>query len=454
MTPRILLCAPASGTGKTTLTCALLRAMQRRGCKLAACKSGPDYIDPMFHEKVLGMPSTNLDLFFFSPATTRALLHRVSREADLTVIEGAMGYFDGIAMTEKASAYDLAVATETPAVLVLDGKGSALSLAAAVRGFTAFRSPNALRGVILNRVKPSLAARLGEMLQAETGLKLYGCLPEVPGSGFESRHLGLVTAGEIDNLQQKIDRLADAAEAYLDLDGLLALAQSAPEITDRLTLPEAGAPVRVAVARDEAFCFYYESSLDILRALGAELLSFSPLTDATLPEGAAALYLGGGYPELHGKDLAENTEMREAIRAAVLDGMPTVAECGGFLYLHRTLQEQGGHPWLMAGVVDAEGIPTGKLSHFGYVTLKAKTDSLLFRAGEEMPAHEFHYWDSTAPGSAFAAQKPLTSRGWETGYAAGTLYAGFPHFHFAAKPAAAARFLDAARHYAQKEGQV
>ena len=448
MTPRILFCAPSSGTGKTTLTCAVLRAMQRRGLRLAACKSGPDYIDPMFHQKVLGAKTTNLDLFFFSPETTRALLRQVGEGADLTIIEGAMGYFDGIAMTDHASAYDLAVQTETPAVLLLDGKGSALSLAATLRGFTSFRSPDMLRGVILNRVKPAVAARLGKMLEEETGLQYLGCLPEVEGCGFESRHLGLVTAGEIGDLQGKIDRLADAAAESIDLDGLLALAAQAPEISDTLNLPPAPkTKVKIALARDEAFCFYYESSLDILRALGAEIVEFSPLRDKKLPRGAAALYLGGGYPELHGQVLAENTEMREAIRAAVLGGMPTMAECGGFLYLHRTLQEQGGHPWLMAGVLDAEGYPTGKLSRFGYVTLKAKEDSLLFAAGEEMPAHEFHYWDSTNPGSAFTAQKPLSERGWETGVATKSLYAGFPHFHFAAKPEAAARFVAAARRY-------
>ena len=172
MTARILFCAPSSGTGKTTVTCAVLRAMQRKGLKLAACKSGPDYIDPMFHQKVLETPGTNLDLFFFPPQTARALLRQVGEGADLTVLEGAMGFYDGIAMGEQASAYDLAVKTETPAVLVLDGRGSALSLAATIRGFAAFRRPNPLRGVILNRVKPAMAARLGEMLLKETGLRV------------------------------------------------------------------------------------------------------------------------------------------------------------------------------------------------------------------------------------------------------------------------------------------
>lgn len=454
MTPRILFCAPSSGTGKTTLTCAVLRALQRRGLKLAACKSGPDYIDPMFHRKVLGTESTNLDLFFFSPETARALLRQVGEGADLTMIEGAMGCFDGIGMSEKASAYDLAVQTETPAVLVVDGRGSALSLAATIRGFTTFRSPNMIRGVILNRTKPAMAAQLRDMLRAETGVELLGCLPALEGCGFESRHLGLVTAGEIQGLQEKLDRLADAAEAHIDLDALLALARTAPDLPDTLTLPQAPrGKVKIAIAQDEAFCFYYETSLNMLRALGATLVPFSPLRDKQLPKGVCGLYLGGGYPELHAEALAMNHEMREAIRAAVTSGMPTIAECGGFLYLHRTLQDQGKHPWLMAGVLDSEGFPTGKLSRFGYVTLKAKESSLLFEAGEEMPAHEFHYWDSTNPGSAFEAQKPQSQRHWETGFATESLYAGYPHFHFASKPQAAVRFLAAARRWreAQKE---
>lgn len=456
MMPRILFCAPSSGTGKTTVTCAVLRAFQRRGLKLAACKSGPDYIDPMFHQKVLDTPSTNLDLFFFSRETARALLRQVGEGADLTVLEGAMGFYDGIATSERASAYDLALQTETPAVLVLDGRGSALSLAATVKGFQAFRSPNPIRGVLLNRAKPAMAQRLGEMLLRETGLPLLGCLPPLEGCGFENRHLGLVTAGEIADLQQKLDRLADAAEESVDLDAILALAREAPDVKDKLKLPKAPrGKVKIAVARDEAFCFYYESSLRILRSLGAALVDFSPLHDKKLPKGVCGLYLGGGYPELHAEALAMNHAMRESVRAAVAAGMPTVAECGGFLYLQRTLQDQGRHPWLMASALDAEGFPTGQLSRFGYITLRAKTDSLLFEAGEEMPAHEFHYWDSTDPGRSFEAQKPLSQRHWETGVATPSLYAGFPHFHFASKPQAAVRFLAAARRWreAQKEMQ-
>ena len=451
MTPRLMFCAPASGGGKTTVTCAVLRALLRRGLRPMACKSGPDYIDPMFHSRVLGAQSCNLDLFFFSPDTARSLLARSAENADVTVLEGAMGYYDGIAMTADASAYALAAATQTPAVLVVDGRGRALSAAAAVRGFQTFREPSGIAGVLLNRVSPMLYPRMAETITRETGLPVLGYLPVMNDCAIESRHLGLVTAAEIGDLQQKLDRLAEQAEKTVDLDGLLALARRAPalEAAPLALHPVTGQP-RIAVAKDKAFCFYYEDSLQVLRDLGAELVEFSPLIDGALPEGIGGLYLGGGYPELYAKQLSENERMRQSIGRAVRAGLPTVAECGGFLYLHRTLQDETGAPWPMVGALDADAYPTGKLSRFGYVTLTAQSDSLLFRAGETMPAHEFHYWDSTAPGQAFTAQKPHSDRQWQAGIATDSLYAGFPHFHFASKPEAAARFLERALRFAQE----
>ena len=448
MTPRILFCAPASGGGKTTVTCAVLRAFLRRGLKPMACKSGPDYIDPMFHSRVLGARSCNLDLFFFSKSTARALLARNAEHAGVTVLEGAMGYYDGIAMSSDASAYDLARTTETPAVLVVDGRGRALSAAAEIQGFLAFRQPSQIAGVLLNRVSPMLYPRLAETITKETGLPVFGYLPVMEDCAVESRHLGLVTAAEIEDLQEKLDRLAAQAEKTVDLDGLLALARTAPDLKDRLPeLEPVAGNLRIAVAKDKAFCFYYADSLRVLEDLGAELVEFSPLTDRALPAGIQGLYLGGGYPELYAKELAENASMRRSIHDAVLTGLPTVAECGGFLYLHRTLQDPNGKPWPMAGVLEAEAYPTGKLGRFGYVTLTARTGSLLFKEGETIPAHEFHYWDSTAPGTDFTARKPQSNRSWEAAVATKSLYAGFPHFHFASRPEAARRFLEAARIY-------
>ena len=450
--PRLLLCAPASGGGKTTVTCALLQALVNRGAGPVAFKCGPDYIDPMFHSEIIGAKSRNLDLFFLGRDTARYLLEKNSRGSGLALIEGVMGYYDGIGLSADASAYDLARATGTPAVLVLDGRGRALTAAAAVKGMRDFRSDSGIRGVILNRVSPMLYPRLKEAIEGETGVTVYGYLPNLPGCALESRHLGLVTAAEVAGLREKLSALAAQAEKSVDIDGLLALAASAPALNapaPALPPPGEGRP-RIAVARDKAFCFYYADGLELLEALGAELAEFSPLADEGLPEGACGLYLGGGYPELFAGALAANAPMREAVRAAVAGGLPTVAECGGFLYLNRLLSDGEGRDWPMAGALPGRAANTGRLGRFGYVTLTAQKDGLLGREGKRLPAHEFHYWDSDAPGSDFRADKPQSSRGWDCAFHTPTLYAGFPHFHFWAAPAAARNFVAAARRYVQE----
>ena len=445
--PRLLLCAPASGGGKTTVTCALLQALVDGRINPVAFKCGPDYIDPMFHSKVIGAKSRNLDLFFLGEDKTRYLLERGSAGAGLALIEGVMGYYDGIAMSHEASAYHLAKATHTPAVLVADGRGSALTLSAVIHGLKTFRPDSGIQGVILNRVSPMLYPRLKECIEGETGVKVYGFLPPLPDCALESRHLGLVTADEVAGLKEKLHKLAAQAEKTIDLDGLLALAASTPDLNaapPALPEPVEGAPV-IAVARDKAFCFYYADGLELLEQLGAKLVEFSPLEDQALPEGACGLYLGGGYPELLAEQLSQNTAMLSAIRDAVANGLPTVAECGGFLYLHETLADANGTDWPMAGVIPGRAWNTGRLGRFGYVTLTARTSGLLCQAGEELPAHEFHYWDSSGPGDSFRAQKPLSDRGWDCGVHTPTLYAGFPHFHFWARVEMARNFVAAAR---------
>ena len=455
-TPRLLLCAPASGGGKTTVTCALLQALVDRKVHPVAFKCGPDYIDPMFHSKVIGAKSRNLDLFFLGEEKTRYLLERGSAGSGLALIEGVMGYYDGIAMSHAASAYHLAQATHTPAVLVADGRGSALTLSAVVHGLKTFRPDSGIVGVILNRVSPMLYPRLKECIEGETGVKVYGFLPPLPDCALESRHLGLVTADEVAGLKEKLKKLAAQAEQTIDLTSLLALAASAPDLNappPALPEPVEGGPV-IAVARDRAFCFYYADGLELLAELGARLVEFSPLEDQALPEGTCGLYLGGGYPELLAEQLSQNTAMLSAIRNGVAGGLPTVAECGGFLYLHETLEDGAGKPWSMAGVIPGRAWNTGRLGRFGYVTLTARTGGLLCGAGEQLPAHEFHYWDSSAPGDGFRAQKPLSDRGWDCGVHTPTLYAGFPHFHFWANPETARNFVAAARRYQQQEASL
>jgi cobyrinic acid a,c-diamide synthase len=447
--PRILLCAPASGGGKTTVTCALLRALVAQGKNPVAFKCGPDYIDPMFHSEVIGAKSRNLDLFFLGEERARALLLENGRTGGLAVIEGVMGYYDGIGMGSTASAWDLQQATRTPAVLVVDARGRSISAAALIKGFAQFRENSGIQAVLLNRISPMLYPRLKACIEEETGLPVLGYLPEMPDCALESRHLGLVTAAEVENLRHKLDLLAAQAEKSLDIPGLLALAETAPPLDMELPPVEKVTETRpkIAIARDKAFCFYYADGLHLLEKLGAELVPFSPLTDPALPEDTAALYLGGGYPELYGAELSANASMRAAIRAAVQGGMPTIAECGGFLYLHRELEDKGGTSWPMADVFPFRAYPTPRLTRFGYVTLTPQAPGLLGDTELRLPAHEFHYWESEDPGHAFHAQKPQSQRGWDCAYMTDTLYAGFPHFHLCAVPQAAARFVAAAAAY-------
>ena len=440
--PRILLAAPRSGAGKTTLVCALLQALVNRGRKPAACKCGPDYIDPLFHSEIIGARGCNLDLFFTPEDTARRLLAESSEGCDLAVLEGVMGYYDGLGgVTDRASAYHVACATGTPAVLILDARGASLSLCAQVRGFLQFRPHSRIAGVILNRCPSGLLRTLAPALERECGVPVLGALPPLPDCALESRHLGLVTAQEVSDLREKLQALAAALEASVDLPALLQLADSAPalqwEPAEEQPLP--GRRPVLAVARDRAFCFYYRENFHLLRQLGAELAWFSPLEDAALPP-CDGLYLGGGYPELYAARLSANGAMLRSIRSAVENGLPTFAECGGFLYLHDTLTADGG-TYPMAGVLHGGCRNTGSLRRFGYVTLTARRDNLLCPAGGQIRAHEFHYFESDCCGGDFSAVKPVTGRSWDCIHAGATLFAGFPHLYLPANPEFARRFV-------------
>ena len=299
-TPRLLIGAPASGGGKTTFTCGLLQALVRRGLAPAACKCGPDYIDPMFHEQVIGAYSRNLDLFFASAGQVRCLVADSAANSDVVVIEGAMGYYDGIAVSDEASAWDVARVTQTPVVLVVDGRGRARSIAAEVAGFARFRENSHVEGVVINRVSPMLYPRLKELVEHEAGVCVYGYLPVLEDCSLESRHLGLVTASEVVDLRAKLNKLVDTLEQTVDIDGLLQLASAAPALDDAgwqgVEARELAPAPKIAVAHDDAFCFYYADALRLLRHVGAELVEFSPLADASLPDGVSGIYLGGGYP--------------------------------------------------------------------------------------------------------------------------------------------------------------
>jgi cobyrinic acid a,c-diamide synthase len=443
--PRILLTAPASGSGKTLITCGILQALVNRGLKVASFKCGPDYIDPMFHGRVIGTKSRNLDTFFTDAKTTRYLFAKNAGDCDLAVAEGVMGYYDGLGgISTKGSTYEVATTLDLSVVLIVGCKGASLSILATIKGFLEYREDSHIRGVILNQVSPMIYGQLKPLIEQELGITVLGYVPPVPELALESRHLGLVLPGEIEALQEKLNRLAAVLEETLDLDRLIELARSSEELPEEkledVDLPKISG-IRIGVAQDDAFCFTYLDNLELLKEMGAELVPFSPLSDPELPEGLSGIILSGGYPELHAEALSANASMRDSIRNAIEQGMPCIAECGGFLYLHRELEGNDGKVYPMAGIIDGKAYRTPKLGRFGYITLEAKEDQLLGKAGTKIRGHEFHYWDSTCCGESFHAAKPTGKRNWDCVCGTATLYAGFPHLFFYSNREAAGEFL-------------
>ena len=439
---RILFAAPASGSGKTTVTCGVLQALKRRGIRLSAFKCGPDFIDPMFHQQVIGVPSGTLDLFFDDETGLRRSFCRHGAGAELSVIEGVMGFYDGWGVdTDQGSTFRIAQTLKAPVVLIVNARGQALSALAELEGFLRFRKDSGIRGVIFNQMSGHVFRSLVPKVR-EMGVLPIGFVPRGRELAIESRHLGLVTPGELNDLRERLDKLANLLEETLDLDALLSLARTAPPLDCPPERPLPSLPAtRIAVARDRAFCFLYRDNLHLLERMGAELRFFSPLCDSALPEGTQGLLLPGGYPELYAGALSENRAMRAEIAAAVRGGLPCLAECGGFLYLHRALEDTEGVYRPMAGVLDVGAYKTDRLRRFGYVTLRAGSDSAYFAAGETIRAHEFHYWDSEDPGSDLTAEKPAGNRSWPCVHTAGNLLAGFPHLWYESNPNLAERFL-------------
>lgn len=439
--PRVLFAAPSSGSGKTTVVCGVLRALKNRGKSVSAFKCGPDYIDPLFHERVVGVKSGTLDLFFSDDAQLRRLYAQNAAGADCAVIEGVMGYYDGLsAASDEASTFAVARTLKTPVVLIVDARGQSLSALASLKGFLDFRTDSCVKGVLFNRMSEHVYEALKPAVEA-MGVVPIGYVPRSDALMLESRHLGLVTPDEIKDLSVKLDALAALLDRTLDFDALDALMQSAPALSvpDAPTVPDMPKTV-IAVAKDEAFCFLYRDNLALLHRYGAEIRFFSPLADTALPAGTRGLILPGGYPELYAKRLSENTAMRAAIGSAIDADMPCFAECGGFLYLHDTLSDMDGVSYPMCGVIRANAFRTQKLGRFGYIALSTKAETAFFRAGEPIRAHEFHYFESSDPGAAFSAVKP-NGREWTCMHAKRNLLAGFPHLFYESNPKPVERFL-------------
>ena len=442
--PRIVTAGTSSGCGKTTVTAALLCAFKKRGLSVGAFKCGPDYIDPLFAEAALGEKARNLDLFLEGDEAMRYFLAANAKGKDINIIEGVMGYYDGESFdSTSGSTFDIAKRTGSPAVLIVNAKGAALSVIAAIRGFAA--KDSGIKGVILTRCGANAYEMLAPLIEKHLpDVRPLGYFPDLGDDTLESRHLGLVTAGEIKGIKEKLGRYGDIAEKCVDLDGIISLAESAPYFeVPELKIPRFDRKIRVGVACDRAFCFYYEDSLALLRQMGADIVYFSPLGDERLPEGIDGLYLGGGYPELYAKELSEKKEMLSGIGNDVKNGMPTIAECGGYMIL---TEEIDGHK--MAGVFPGSCENKGHPVRFGYVTLRAEKDNLLCRKGDAMKAHCFHYYDCAVTGDDLSVFKK-SGKSWKEGFLGETFYAGFPHLHLCGDIGAAERFYRACIAYGE-----
>jgi len=467
-----LIAGTASGVGKTTVTLALIAAMRRRGLTVQPFKGGPDFLDTGHHTRIAGRKARNLDTWMLSHEANREVLRDAASGTNAVdsvvsiIVEGMMGLFDGKdGATESGSSAEIAKLLKLPVVLVLDAGKSARSIAATVLGFEMFDPELELAGVILNRVA---SERHYAMLEAAIHLRcktpLMGWLAREAAIAIPERHLGLQTAEESDDAdatERQIDVLARLAEASLKLEKILAL-ECGFEFGQRLqrTRDEHTQPIRIGVARDRAFCFYYEDNLDLLRACGAELVSFSPLDDEGLPDGLDALYLGGGYPELYAAQLSANRLMLEAVRAFAASGRPVYAECGGMIYLARQLSTADGQSHPLAGVLPFSFEMTNRLVRFGYVTVELTRDCLLGGAGTVMRGHSFHYSKRVEPSCGdglaqsdsqdsvetnYRVRYSLSGREEDEGYRVGNVLAGYVHLHFRCAPGLAQHFVETVR---------
>lgn len=503
---RVMTAAVSSGSGKTLITCGLLSFLKDRGISVSSFKCGPDYIDPMFHRRVLGIPGGNLDSFFAGEAEIRRMI--ADADTDASVIEGVMGIYDGVSVkcskaasdsgVRKASAgtaaagscYEIARITDTPIILIVNVKGMGQTMISVIKGVLADDDECLIRGIVLNRisrnyyetVRPGLEAVLEGISEGRgAGVYLLGGLPDAEDIKLESRHLGLMLPHEIDDLHDQIKRAEQLIADNLDTERLLDIMSEAG-IPGEVSVREAGeaagtdagtaadsaadsgfdGPV-LAAARDEAFCFYYEENLRFVESCGIRIREFSPLHDSCVPDDADGLLLGGGYPELYAEALSSNTGMMDSIRAALSGGMPSLAECGGFMYLLDGIQDQNGSMLPMAGLVPGTAANSGRLGRFGYITVtgdcRDDRPDLNYKAAETLISglsvrgHEFHYYDSDNNGTDALAVKAGSGRTWQCMHAGPEHLWGYPHLYYPSCPELIRRFRSVMLRYRDKRGK-
>jgi cobyrinic acid a,c-diamide synthase len=448
--PRVVIAATGSGVGKTTATVAILAALRARGLRVAAFKCGPDYLDPSYHARVLGAPSQNLDGWMMGREAVLATVARAAAGADIAVIEGMMGLFDGVAPDrDEGSSAEIAKWLDAPVVLVLDASGIARTVSAVAAGFTRFDPALRLAGLLCNRVGGR--GHLDLLRAARPEAPIVGGLPDSKGLAFPERHLGLVSADRANVPDAVFEGWARLAADWIDLDAIVSLALSAPALAVEADSRAATRPVqrraRIGIAYDEAFHFYYEDNLRRLEQAGAELVRFSPVHDAALPD-IDGLYIGGGYPEAHADALSGNSAMLSALRSFAAAGAPIYAECGGLMYLCEGIRTPDGRVWPMAGLVPAVAVISERLQALGYVEVETRGATIIGSAGLKFRGHQFRYStiEPAAKSGNVARMYTVTPRwgggAFEEGYAAANLLASYVHAHWASNPAAASGFVE------------
>ncbi|MCR5785235.1 MAG: cobyrinate a,c-diamide synthase [Eubacterium sp.] len=441
MAKGIMIAAAKSGSGKTTFTCGLLKALKDKNIKVRSFKCGPDYIDPMFHREVIGIEGGNLDSFFCDEKMLAENFLRGSLGADISVIEGVMGIYDGSGANNEGSSYDVALKLSVPVILIFDCSGVGKTVVSMIKGILADDTAGLIKGVVLNNITEHYYKVLKPLI--EESITVVGYLPKMKDVGIESRHLGLDIFENKEEIKSKLDAVSSQIKKTVDIDGIIKTAENAQNVN--IDIKEEShknvKDIKIAVARDRAFCFYYEENIKEFENSGAEIKYFSPLKDAQLPEGVSGIYIGGGYPELYKDELAQNTSILNEIKKKIEGGMPSLAECGGFMYLQKTLEGRK-----MVGVIDAESENKGKLIRFGYRKLSPLKDTFI-KKDDTIKAHEFHYYDSSDIGKDVLCVKASDGTSLNEIFAGENYWWGYPHLYLPSNKSFAENFAKRCREY-------
>lgn len=444
--PRLIIAATQSGSGKTTITVGLLAALKNRGLNVQAYKVGPDYIDTGWHALAGGGASHNLDSFLVGADKLKVIFTETSRGADLSLVEGVMGLYDG-GRGGVSSTAEISKLLDAPVVLVIDAKSMGISAAAIALGFREFDKSVNLAGVILNRLGSDSHRQIIVDALDAVGIKCFGAIKRNDEFTLPERHLGLVPTAE-NPAVDALKKICAAVEEQVDIDALIALAGNSSPVETSARNEKVSPSIKIAVARDEAFNFYYDAGLSELERLGAEIVYFSPLNDEHLPEGVSGLIIGGGFPEMFAAELERNKKIRAEIFNAAERGLPIFAECGGFMYLMRRLVDFSGKSFQMCGVIDGTATMTKKLQTVGYVTAEILRDCVIGKAGDKIHAHEFHFSTAeTSEEEIFHCTRLRTGKEYLAGAVKKNIVASYLHIHFAGFPSAAKNFVDACNRF-------